>query len=676
MSDPDSLIGQRVAQYEIVRHLGRGGMGVVYLARHLTLEREVALKFLSPHMATDKDYIDRFLREARAAARLNHPNIIAVYDAGNEDGVYFFVMEYVEGRDASQLLKERKVFTESEALQLIRTAALALAHAHKAGIVHRDIKPENLFLTKQGEVKVGDLGLAKQTHEDNSALTASGVVMGTPYYISPEQIRNARDVDNRTDIYSLGATLFHLLTGTVPYRGSSSAEVMSKHLTEPFPWPQTLRPDLTEGICRVVYKMMAKDANERFQSMEEVSDALGLLQTGQVDQVNASIDISASGIVDPSLAMTQMEAKPSAIGMTGGPHQAAPSVVEGQTPQGQTVSNQPLPSLYTIPPTVMVNRIAGAIGLAIVVTALITGLFWFFLFRSSKKEEAGKPKPNLEELAQRAGLIEAPKQNEVDKKIETSVSTQIATETPQAPTPPPPVPETPVAAPTSQNPAPGEAPPETPISTPEMVPPNEPKPAEQPRQEAMVHVPTPAPALPTGPRTLLTSDFDAEASGTLPKQWRSYIQETVARGEKSKQPYWTGTTQYVTPDGTEATWEVFKTLEAYDGTQVLRVTAHPAPGQRLKYRNGINGSVHVATGRKYTLIFQARAGREPSKASLRVGAPGVAVRDMGIDLIDEWKEVKTQFEPVRDGDISISIILTSPGELWLDAIQFLETTSS
>jgi serine/threonine-protein kinase len=281
MPDPDPLVGQRVSNYEILRRLGQGGMGVVYLARHVTLERDVAIKFLAGQLSNNQDYVDRFLREARSAAKLNHPNIICVYDAGSQDDVYYFVMEYVEGRDFAHLLKQVKRFPELEAIGHIRKAADAMAYAHQEGIIHRDLKPENLILTKGGEVKVGDLGLAKEVNSEESSLTMSGVVMGTPFYISPEQVRGARDVDSRTDIYSLGATLYHLVTGGVPYRGTSPAEIMSKHLTEPFPWPQAVNAELSEGICRVMYKMMAKDPAERFQSMQEVSQVLASWRPGR-----------------------------------------------------------------------------------------------------------------------------------------------------------------------------------------------------------------------------------------------------------------------------------------------------------------------------------------------------------------------------------------------------------
>ena len=297
MSAPDPFVGQQIGQYAITRRLGQGGMGVVCQARHVTLEREVAIKFLAQQFSADPSYIERFLREARAAARLSHPNIIVVHDAGVEAGLYYFVMEYVEGRDIGQWLKECRNFSEGDTIQYGLKAASALAHAHKVGIIHRDIKPENLIITKEGDLKVGDLGLAKQIGGDAGSLTMSGMVVGTPYYISPEQVRGSKDVDARTDIYSLGATLYHLATGQIPHHGSSAAEIMAKHLTEPFCWPRTIIPALSDGFCRTLYKMMVKDPDERFQSMEEVVGVLEELRQGRVPASIAGIQAVGSTIM-------------------------------------------------------------------------------------------------------------------------------------------------------------------------------------------------------------------------------------------------------------------------------------------------------------------------------------------------------------------------------------------
>jgi ankyrin repeat protein len=284
MSDQatDPLVGSRIGNHLISRRIGKGGMGMVYQARHIALEREVAIKFLPANVADNVDFVERFFREARAAAHLNHPNITTVHDAGVEDGVYYFVMEYVEGQDLAHLLREKGKIPEKDAIRYGISIATALAYAHKHQIIHRDIKPENIFLNLEGEIKVGDLGLAKQIGESDSSITISGMVVGTPYYISPEQIRGLKDVDARTDIYSLGAALYHLVTGQVPYSGSSATEIMSNHLTEAFHWPQTVNPDLSDGFCHILQKMMAKNRDERYQSMNEVIQALIDCQEGKM----------------------------------------------------------------------------------------------------------------------------------------------------------------------------------------------------------------------------------------------------------------------------------------------------------------------------------------------------------------------------------------------------------
>ena len=211
----ESLAGRRFGAYEVLEELGAGGMGNVYRAKNVTLERIVALKTLAPQFATDEGFVQRFLKEARAAARLNHQNIVQIYDFGCEEGVYYLAMEYVDGQSLRTLLKRRGRFSERDALALIRQAVRALAVAHAEGLVHRDIKPDNLMLTAKGELKLVDLGIAKRVDEEQG-MTQTGQAVGTPQYISPEQIRGARDIDARADIYSLGATFYQLITGHAP----------------------------------------------------------------------------------------------------------------------------------------------------------------------------------------------------------------------------------------------------------------------------------------------------------------------------------------------------------------------------------------------------------------------------------------------------------------------------
>src|SRR5512143_68747 len=278
MSDLD-LTGSRFGDYEILEALGTGGMGKVYRAMDVTLERVVALKTLAASLSADSGYVHRFLKEARAAARLNHPNIVQIYNFGRVDATYYLAMEFVDGRSLGSYVKEGR-FTESEAVRIVRQVCRALAVAHAEGLVHRDVKPDNIMLTRRGEVKIVDLGIAKRVDEDQS-ITQTGQSIGTPHYISPEQIRGQKDIDARADIYSLGATLYHLVTGHTPFQGSSGPLVMSMHLVEPLPDPRRWVPTLSEGLCRVLRKMMAKRREERYPEMSFLEVDLHRLEAGQ-----------------------------------------------------------------------------------------------------------------------------------------------------------------------------------------------------------------------------------------------------------------------------------------------------------------------------------------------------------------------------------------------------------
>jgi len=302
----DPWLGQELAGYKLQRRLGEGGMGIVYLGRHESLGRLAAIKFLGAHMVDDKEYISRFLHEARGAAKLNHPNIVQVYDAGTMGGdVYYFIMEYIEGKDLGMLLRERHIFSVPEAIGYVREATAALGYAHKKQIIHRDVKPDNLMLTADNVIKVGDLGLAKWTGDEGSGgMTQTGVVMGTPFYISPEQVRGARDVSTRSDVYSLGATLYHLVTSKIPYDGSSPAVIMSMHMNNPVPEPSKVNPALDRDICAIIRKMMAKKPDDRYQSMEEVDAVLMeyLSRSSHPTQILSKPAVLAGGEPQPAAA--------------------------------------------------------------------------------------------------------------------------------------------------------------------------------------------------------------------------------------------------------------------------------------------------------------------------------------------------------------------------------------
>lgn len=273
--EPGSWFGD----YQILDLLGVGGMGNVYRAREKMLDRLVALKTLSPDLGHEPSFVERFLKEARAVARLNHPNIVQVFAFGAVDGVYYLAMELLEGLSLGHYLRANGRWKEYDAITIVRYICRALSVAHAQGLVHRDIKPDNVILTRAGEVKLVDLGIAKQMGEENS-MTQTGTAIGTPNYIAPEQILGQRDIDGRADIYSLGATLYHLVTGRVPFQGSSGPHVMSMHLVEPFPDPRNFDPSISEGFCLVLRKMMARDRAERYPDVTTLDADLYRLQTG------------------------------------------------------------------------------------------------------------------------------------------------------------------------------------------------------------------------------------------------------------------------------------------------------------------------------------------------------------------------------------------------------------
>jgi len=272
--------GTSFGDYEILAELGAGGMGRVFRARHVTLQREVALKVLGERFAEDESYRQRFLKEARAAARLNHPNIVQIYDFGRVGATFYIAMEFVQGESVGDYLRRNGRFQETEAVATVRQACTALRVAHGAGIVHRDVKPDNLVMSADGLVKLVDLGLAKSV-ADEANLTQTGVVSGTPHYISPEQIAGLKDVDGRADIYSLGATLFHMVTGRTPFEGSSPMIIVAKHLHDVPDDPRAIAPALSDGVCAVIRKMMARNRDERYPHMPAVHVDLLLLEGGQ-----------------------------------------------------------------------------------------------------------------------------------------------------------------------------------------------------------------------------------------------------------------------------------------------------------------------------------------------------------------------------------------------------------
>ncbi|MHC4917887.1 MAG: serine/threonine-protein kinase, partial [Planctomycetota bacterium] len=267
-----------IGGYELISKIGQGGMGAVYKARQRNLAREVAIKVLPRHLAKDRQFIDRFTREARAAGRLSHPNVVTGIDVGYADGYHYFVMEYVEGSSLAERLTTRTL-DEDEAVKYGRQMADALQHAHEMGIVHRDVKPENILVDRHDRAKLCDLGLAR-SESDDLQITQAGMAIGTPFYISPEQARG-KDPDARSDVYSLGCTLYHLLGGRPPFDGENAMEILHKHLKETAPPLSEHRPGLSPDLEAVVARMMARAPEDRYQTAAEVLEDLDRVAAGE-----------------------------------------------------------------------------------------------------------------------------------------------------------------------------------------------------------------------------------------------------------------------------------------------------------------------------------------------------------------------------------------------------------
>ena len=271
----------RIPGYKILGKLGMGAMAIVYKARQLSLNRTVAIKVLPKRFSENPEYVERFYKEGQAAAKLNHTNIVQAYDVGEAGGYNYFVMEYVEGKTLYDDLSAGKIYDEKEATDIIIQVAHALAHAHARGLIHRDVKPKNIMINTAGKVKLADMGLARETADIEAAQTEAGKAYGTPYYISPEQIRGEIDIDGRADIYGLGATFYHMVTGRVPFMADDPSDVMRKHLRDPLIPPDHINTSLSAGISEIIEIMMAKRKRNRYTNIEELLVDLEAIRSGQ-----------------------------------------------------------------------------------------------------------------------------------------------------------------------------------------------------------------------------------------------------------------------------------------------------------------------------------------------------------------------------------------------------------
>jgi serine/threonine-protein kinase len=277
----EAWLDQPIPGYQMLEKLGRGSMGVVYKARQLSVNRLVAIKVLHSKLASNPGYIERFLKEAHVAALLSHNSIVQAITAGSVGPLHYFIMEFVEGVTIKQELDAGKIFKEREGLEIALQIAQGLDHAHRRRLIHRDVKPANILRTSDGLAKLADLGLARRVQDAELAEEEKGSTIGTPYYIAPELIGGNIEADIRADIYSLGATLYHMVTGRPPFPGKGALEVFQKHITDELVPPDHVNTALSAGIGQVVELMMVKDRTLRYQEPAELIVDLEFLLRGE-----------------------------------------------------------------------------------------------------------------------------------------------------------------------------------------------------------------------------------------------------------------------------------------------------------------------------------------------------------------------------------------------------------
>ncbi|MDA8148471.1 MAG: Stk1 family PASTA domain-containing Ser/Thr kinase [Actinomycetota bacterium] len=291
------------ARYELNHLIARGGMAEVYRAHDRLLDRPVALKVLFPELSVDRSFVERFRREAQAAANLSHPNIVPVFDWGEDSGTYFIVMEFVDGRPLSSVLKTAGPLSSERAADIASHVAAALGYAHRHGVIHRDVKPGNVLITDEGQVKVTDFGIARAVNTDES-LTQTGAVMGTAAYFSPEQAEGM-GVDSRSDIYSLGVVLFEMVCGRAPFLGDSPVAVASKHVRDIAPVPRDINPSVAPALEAIILKAMAKNPDHRYATADELrADLLRFTEGRSVLAVDQPTTVNAPAGTTMMLAQT------------------------------------------------------------------------------------------------------------------------------------------------------------------------------------------------------------------------------------------------------------------------------------------------------------------------------------------------------------------------------------
>ncbi len=291
--------GDMLGSYRIRKPLGRGGMGEVYLAFHTKLNVLRAIKILPARIcAADKNYGERFLQEARSAIQINHPNVIAVFDAEYDEKreIYYSVMEYIDGGTVRSALRSMGAYAEKQAMMIVLKVSEALIAAEKAGLVHRDIKPDNIMLTRNGVVKLADLGIAKTASDEQNGRDKTSIT-GTPAYMSPEQATDPNTVDSRADIYSLGVTFYEMLTGTKPYKGGKTVDILKQVFEEPVPDPRKVNQQISRVCGKLIMQMMAKKRDDRPASAEELNRDLKAILSGNLTILEAENKMEAENVI-------------------------------------------------------------------------------------------------------------------------------------------------------------------------------------------------------------------------------------------------------------------------------------------------------------------------------------------------------------------------------------------
>lgn len=261
------MIGTTIGNLKIVSKIGEGGMGIVYMAEHVTLPKRFAVKCLSPTLTRKSDFRERFFLEAQNQALLDHPNIVQVTDFLEKDDYFFLVMEYANGKELDDVISEKDRLSEEESLSIFKDALTGLNFAHSKGLVHRDIKPSNILVDDDGRVRIMDFGIAILAGDKR--LTAAGVNIGSPWYMSPEQIRSPKNIDHRSDVYSMGIVLYEMLTGNVPFEGDTDYAIKNQHINADVPDPLEINPDISERLAKIITRALEKDPDDRYSGCGE-----------------------------------------------------------------------------------------------------------------------------------------------------------------------------------------------------------------------------------------------------------------------------------------------------------------------------------------------------------------------------------------------------------------------